>query len=55
MGLAARWTRCSLGDGIWHDQFLGDAGIMEKMITEKRVAWDQVQREIIVAHYSLFM
>ncbi len=43
------------GDGIWHDQFLGDAGIMEKMITEKRVAWDQVQREIIVAHYSLFM
>ena len=43
------------GDGIWHDRFLGDAGIMEKMITEKRVAWDQMQREIIVAHYSLFM
>ena len=43
------------GDGVWHDRFLGDAGIMEQMITEKREAWDQMQREIIIAHYSLFM
>lgn len=43
------------GDGLWNDQFLGDTGIMEGMITEKRVAWDQLQREIIVGHYSLFM
>ena len=43
------------GDGLWNDQFLGDAGLMERMITEKRVAWNQLQREIIVAHYSLFM
>ena len=43
------------GDGLWNDQFLADTGIMERMITEKRVAWDQLQREIIVGHYSLFM
>ena len=43
------------GDGIWNDQFLGDTGIMERMITEKRIAWDQMQMDIIVGHYSLFM
>ena len=43
------------GDGLWNDQFLGDAGIMERTIEEKRVAWDQMQREVIIAHYSLYM
>ncbi len=43
------------GDGLWNDQFLADTGMMERMITEKRVAGDQLQREIIVGHYSLFM
>ena len=43
------------GDGLWKDHFLGDAGIMEQKITEKREAWDQMQMEIIVGHYSHFM
>ena len=43
------------GDNLWNEQFLGDAGIMERVIEEKRVAWDQMQREVIIAHYSLYM
>ena len=43
------------GDQIWNERFLHDAGIMERIITEKRAEWDQMQREIIIAHYSLFM
>ena len=43
------------GDDLWKDHFLGDAGIMERKITEKREAWDQMQMEIIVGHYSHFM
>lgn len=43
------------GDTLWNDRFLGDTGIMERMITEKRVAWDQMQQDIIVGHYALFM
>ena len=43
------------GDGLWKDHFLGDAGIMERLIMEKREAWDQMQMEIIVGHYSHFM
>lgn len=43
------------GDGLWNERFLGDAGIMEEVITEKRTAWDQEQREVIVAHYAMFM
>ncbi len=43
------------GDGLWNDRFLGDAGIMERTIAETRVAWDQMQMEIIVGRYGLFM
>ena len=43
------------GDQLWNERFLHDAGIMERVITEKRAEWDQMQREIIVAHYSMFM
>ena len=43
------------GDGLWNDRFLGDAGIMERLIMEKREAWDQMQMGIIVGHYSHFM
>ena len=43
------------GDGLWNDRFLGDAGIMERTIMEKREDWDQMQMEIIVGHYSHFM
>ena len=43
------------GDQIWNERFLHDAGIMERIITEKRAEWDQMQREIIIAHSSLFM
>ncbi len=43
------------GDALWNDHFLGDTGIMERMITEKRASWDQMQQEIIVGHYALFM
>ena len=43
------------GDGLWNDHFVGDVGIMEQKITEKREAWDQMQMEIIVGHYSHFM
>lgn len=43
------------GNQLWNDHFLGDVGIMEQMITEKRSALDQMQREIIIGHYSHFM
>jgi len=43
------------GDTLWNSHFLGDSGIMERTITEKRAAWDQMQQEIIVGHHSMFM
>lgn len=54
-GFALHLEAMQFGDTLWNDRFLGDAGIMERMITEKRVAWDQMQQEIIVGHYALFM
>ena len=43
------------GDSLWNEQFLSDAGIMEEMITEKRVAWNQMQEDVIIANYHVFM
>lgn len=43
------------GNQLWNDHFLGDVGIMEQTITEKRAALDQMQREVIIGHYSHFM
>ena len=54
-GFSLHLEAMQFGDTLWNDHFLGDAGIMERMITEKRVAWDQMQQEIIVGHYALFM
>ena len=54
-GFALHLEAMQFGDTLWNDHFLGDAGIMERMVTEKRVAWDQMQQEIIVGHYALFM
>lgn len=54
-GFSLHLEAMQFGDTLWNDRFLGDTGIMERMITEKRVAWDQVQQEIIVGHYALFM
>ena len=54
-GFALHLEAMQFGDTLWNDRFLGDSGIMERMITEKRVEWDQMQQEIIVGHYALFM
>ncbi len=54
-GFAQALEAMEFGDGLWKDRFLGDAGIMERTITEKRAEWDQAQRDIIIGHYSLFM
>ena len=54
-GFARLVDAMQLGDGLWNDHFVGDVGIMEQKITEKREAWDQMQMEIIVGHYSHFM
>ncbi|CAI8019013.1 hypothetical protein GBAR_LOCUS11471 [Geodia barretti] len=54
-GFSLHLEAMQFGDTLWNDHFLGDTGIMERMITEKRVAWDQIQQEIIVGHYALFM
>ena len=54
-GFALHLEAMQFGDTLWNDHFLGDTGIMERMITEKRVAWDQMHQEIIVGHYALFM
>ncbi len=54
-GFTLHLEAMQFGDTLWNDHFLGDAGIMERMITEKRAAWDQLQQEIIVGHYALFM
>ena len=43
------------GNDLWKQQFLGDVGIMEKVIEAKRVEWDQLQREVVIGHYSLCM
>ena len=40
-GFALHLEAMQFGDTLWNDHFLGDTGIMERMITEKRVAWDQ--------------
>ncbi len=54
-GFALHLEALQFGDVIWNDRFFGDTRVMERMITEKRAAWDQMQREIIVGHYALFM
>ncbi len=54
-GFALYLEAMQFGDTLWNERFLGDTGIMERMITEKRVDWDQMQQEIIVGHYALFM
>ena len=54
-GFALHLEAMQFGDTLWNDHFLGDAGIIERMITEKRVARDQMQQEIIVGHHALFM
>ena len=54
-GFALHLEAMQFGDTLWNDHFLGDTGMMERMITEKRTAWDQMQEEIIVGHYALFM
>ena len=54
-GFALHLEAMQFGDTLWNDHFLGDTGIMERIITEKRVSWDQMQQEIIVGHYALFM
>ncbi len=54
-GFALHLEAMQFGDTLWNDHFLGDSGIMERMITEKRVEWDQMQQEIIIGHYALFM
>ena len=54
-GFALHLEAMQFGDTLWNDHFLGDTGIMERMITEKRVEWDQMQQEIIIGHYALFM
>ena len=54
-GFALHLEAMQFGDTLWNDHFLGATEIMERMITEKRVAWDQMQQEIIVGHYALFM
>ena len=43
------------GDSLWNDRFLSDAGIMEEMITDKRVAWNQIQEDVIIANFHMFM
>lgn len=43
------------GDSLWNDRFLSDAGIMEEMITEKRVDWNQMQEDVIIANFHMFM
>ena len=54
-GFALHLEAMQFGDTLWNDHFLSDTGIMERMIMEKRVVWDQMQQEIIVGHYALFM
>jgi Tfp pilus assembly protein PilV len=54
-GFSLHLEAMQFGDTIWNDHFLGDTGLMERIITEKRVAWDQMQQDIIVGHYALFM
>ena len=54
-GFALPLEAMQFGDTLWNDRFLGDTGIMERIITEKRVAWDQMQQDVIVGHYALFM
>ena len=54
-GFALHLEAMQFGDTLWNDHFLGDTGMMERMITEKRISWDQMQQDIIVGHYALFM
>ena len=53
-GFALHLEAMQFGDTLWNDHFLGDSGIMERMIAQKRGAWDQMQQDIIVGRYSLF-
>ena len=54
-GFALHLEAMQFGDTLWNDHFLGDTGIMERMITEKRADWNQAQQEIIVGHYAMFI
>ena len=54
-GFALHLEAMQFGDTLWNERFLGDTGIMEQVIREKRVDWDQMQQQIIVGHYALFM
>ena len=54
-GFSLHLEAMQFGDTLWNDHFVGDTGIMERIITEKRVSWDQMQQEIIVGHYALFI
>ena len=54
-GFARVLDAMQFGDDLWEEQFLGDVGIMEKVIEAKRVGWDQSQREVVIGHYTLCM
>lgn len=54
-GFARPLDAMQFGNDLWKQQFLGDVGIMEKVIEAKRVEWDQLQREVVIGHYSLCM
>ncbi len=54
-GFARPLDAMQFGDDLWKQQFLGDVGIMERVIEAKRVEWDQTQREVVIGHYSLCM
>ena len=42
------------GDRLWNETFLGDPEVMSRVIGEKRAAWDQEQKLVIMAHYVHF-
>jgi hypothetical protein len=54
-GFARPLDAMQFGNEMWNQTFLGDVGIMERVIEEKRAAWDQSQREVVIGHYSLCM
>ncbi len=54
-GFARLQDAMEFGDGLWNERFLGDAGIMEELIAQKRVDWDQMQQDIIIGPYGMFM
>lgn len=42
------------GDRLWNETFLEDPEVMARVIAEKRAAWDQEQKLVIMAHYGHF-